>query len=110
MNFAVAAYLGLVIVMSVVSFATYGFDKRRAVTGGRRVPERTLLLLAFVGGGPGSVLGQRWFRHKTKKASFLIAFWVVVVMHIALVGAVAYRLQATSWTDGIEHPRPISPG
>ena len=52
-----AAYLGLVAVTSLVSFAAYGFDKRRAATGGRRVPERTLLVLAFLGGWPGAILG-----------------------------------------------------
>jgi len=43
-------------VTSLASFAAYGFDKRRAATGGRRVPERTLLVLALVGGWPGSIL------------------------------------------------------
>ena len=89
---AVAAYLGLVALTSIVSFAAYGFDKRRAATGGRRVPERTLLLLAFMGGWPGSILAQRQFRHKTKKVPFLIAFWVIAVLHLVLVGAVAYKL------------------
>ncbi len=84
-------YLGLVAVMSLVSFVAYGFDKRRAGGGGRRVPERTLLLLAFLGGWPGSVLAQRWFRHKTRKVKFLIPFWIVTALHVALVGAVAYK-------------------
>jgi len=105
-----AAYLGLVAVMSLASFAAYGFDKRRAATGGRRVPERTLLVLAFLGGWPGSILAQRQFRHKTRKASFLIAFWVVVVLHVVLVGAVAYRLLGSPRTEGVERPRPISQG
>jgi uncharacterized membrane protein YsdA (DUF1294 family) len=86
------AYLGLVALASVASFAAFGFDKRRATTGGRRVPERTLLLLAFLGGWPGSILAQRQFRHKTQKVSFLFAFWAVVVLHVVLVGAVAYKL------------------
>ncbi len=87
-----AAYLGSVAVASVVSFAAYGLDKRRAAAGGRRVPERTLLLLAFLGGWPGAILAMRQFRHKTRKVPFRIAFWVAVVLHVVLVGAVAYRL------------------
>jgi uncharacterized membrane protein YsdA (DUF1294 family) len=43
------------------------------------VPERTLHLLALLGGWPGAILGQRHFRHKTRKVSFLFAFWAVVV-------------------------------
>jgi uncharacterized membrane protein YsdA (DUF1294 family) len=51
-----------------------------------------LHLLAFLGGWPGALLGQRQFRHKTKKVSFLIAFWVVVVLHVGVAGAVAYSV------------------
>jgi uncharacterized membrane protein YsdA (DUF1294 family) len=89
------SYLGLVAVTSLITFAAYGLDKRRAVLGGRRVPERTLLLLAFLGGWPGAILAQRRFRHKTRKVAFLVAFWAVVVLHVAVVGAAAYTLRHT---------------
>jgi uncharacterized membrane protein YsdA (DUF1294 family) len=91
-----AAYLGLVAVMSLASFAAYGFDKWLATTGGRRVPERTLHLLAFLGGWPGAILAQRQFRHKTRKLPFLIAFWFVVVLHLAVVGAVAHAIYGSA--------------
>lgn len=90
MSPAALIYLGFLIGMSIICFAVYGLDKRRAVTSGRRVPEQTLHVLAFLGGWPGALLGQRQFRHKTKKLPFLIVFWLVVVLHIATVGAVAY--------------------
>ena len=105
-----AAYLGLVAVTSVASFAAYGLDKRRAAAGGRRVPERTLHLLALLGGWPGAILAQRQFRHKTRKVPFLIAFWAVVVLHVAVVGAVAYTLFGPPRTEAVESPRPISQG
>src|SRR6187455_1139844 len=89
---AFVIYLGLVFVMSAVCFTAYGLDKRLAVNGSRRVPENTLQLLALLGGWPGALLGQRQFRHKTKKVSFLIVFWLVVVLHVAIVGAAAYAL------------------
>src|SRR5687767_3433503 len=110
MWYAAYAYLGLVAVTSLASFATYGFDKRRAAGGGRRGPERALLVLAFLGGWPGAILAQRQFRHKTRKLSFLVAFWVVVVLHVALVGAVAYRLLGTPWGEAAGSLRPISQG
>ena len=89
---AFATYLGIVLVMSLACFVAYGWDKRRAANGGRRVPESTLQLLAFFGGWPGALIGQRHFRHKTKKLSFLIVFWAVVVVHVAIVGSVAYAV------------------
>lgn len=88
------AYLGLVAATSLATFAAYGLDKRRAAVGGRRVPERTLHLLAFLGGWPGAILARRQCRHKTRKLPLRIAFWAVVVLHVAVVGAVAYKTGA----------------
>src|ERR1700728_3211504 len=89
---ATVAYLIVVGVMSIVCFLAYGLDKRQAINGGRRVSERTLQLLAFLGGWPGALLAQRHFRHKTQKVKFRIVFWIVVVPHVGIVGAVAYAV------------------
>jgi uncharacterized membrane protein YsdA (DUF1294 family) len=89
------AYLTVVVVMSLACFVAYGLDKRRAVTGSRRISERTLHLMAFFGGWPGALFGQRHFRHKTQKVSFRIVFWMVVVLHSGIVAAVAYVLITT---------------
>ena len=90
MMIAIAIYLGIVLVMSLACFVAYGWDKRSAAKGSRRVPEHTLHILTLLGGWPGALLGQRHFRHKTKKLSFLIVFWCVVVLHFAIVGTAAY--------------------
>ena len=90
MTNAIVIYLSLVLVMSLACFVAYGWDKGRAANGSRRVPEQTLHILALFGGWPGALLGQRHFRHKTKKLSFLIVFWCVVVLHVAVVGTAAY--------------------
>ena len=94
---AAGAYLVVVAAMSCACFAAYGLDKRRAAAGDRRVPERALHLMAFLGGWPGALVGQRQFRHKTRKVPFLIAFWAVVVLHVALVATVAYALATGRW-------------
>jgi uncharacterized membrane protein YsdA (DUF1294 family) len=85
-------YLGLILVMSCVTLAAYGFDKRQARSSGRRIPERTLHLLALLGGWPGALLAQQLFRHKTAKVSFLIVFWFTVLLHLGIVGAVTYAV------------------
>jgi uncharacterized membrane protein YsdA (DUF1294 family) len=92
MQTAIAAYLIVVAVMSLVCFIAYGWDKRQAINGGRRVSEQTLHLMAFLGGWPGALIGQRQFHHKTQKVPFRIVFWMVVVLHIGIVGAVAYAI------------------
>ena len=92
MIIAAVVYGIVVAVMSLVCFLAYGLDKRKAVKGNRRVSERTLHLMAFLGGWPGALLGQRHFRHKTQKVSFRLVFWMVVVCHVGIVGAVTYAL------------------
>lgn len=61
----------LVLLLNLVALATYGYDKWRSRReGARRVPERTLLWLVFLGGWVGAWLGMTWFRHKTQKQPF----------------------------------------
>ena len=65
------AALGLI---NIVTLIVYAADKRiaQARKGGRRVPERTLLLLSFAGGCVGALLGMFVCRHKTRHIRFLI--------------------------------------
>lgn len=88
-------YLAAVVVLSLTSFVFYGYDKRQAALGGRRIPEATLHWLALFGGIPGAIAGQQVFRHKTQKLSFRVVFWLVVVVHVAcVVGIIAILTQS----------------
>lgn len=91
---AALIYLAVLLALSVATTLTYWWDKRRAERGGRRVPELTLHLLAFLGGWPGAWWAQRRLRHKTRKVPFQVAFWLLVAAHLAAVGATAYLLFA----------------
>ena len=73
--------------MSLVTFAAYGIDKRRAKSGGRRISEARLHWLALLGGWPGAFAGQQFFRHKTQKLAFRFIFWSSVALHLALIAA-----------------------
>lgn len=75
----------VVIGFSVIAFAAYGLDKRRAQNGGRRIPEKGLHLMALLGGWPGALAGQRTFRHKTRKLRFQILFWLCVLLNMGIV-------------------------
>ena len=70
--------------MSLVLFAVMGADKRRAKAGAWRVPEKTLFLLALLGGALGGVLGMRTFRHKTKHWTFAWGFPILTLLQLAL--------------------------
>ncbi len=59
------------IVVNIVGFIVFGFDKLQSKRRGWRVPETKLLALAFL--GPfGAWGGMLLFRHKTRKTKFII--------------------------------------
>lgn len=70
-------FLLVTCVVSLATFFVYGWDKRQAVRNAQRVPEKTLHLLAVLGGWPGALLAQHFFRHKNRKASFQMVFWLI---------------------------------
>lgn len=57
-------------VASIIGFFAMGIDKAKAKADAWRIPEKTLLLIAFAGGGAGVWLGMEAFRHKTKHLQF----------------------------------------
>lgn len=69
------------LVISVVTYFVYAWDKRRARAKGQREPERMLHLLGFLGGWPGAFVAQRRLRHKCAKVSYQIVFWMIVTIH-----------------------------
>lgn len=68
--------------VSLVTFAAYGMDKRRALSHHRRISERTLHLLELAGGFPGAFLAQRVFHHKRRKTRYMLIFWLIVAGHV----------------------------
>ncbi|MFN3202809.1 MAG: DUF1294 domain-containing protein [Bradymonadia bacterium] len=81
---------GVYLVMSVVSFVMYAWDKRAATKGHRRTPEKTLHLVDLLGGWPGGWLAMRTVRHKTQKRSFRMVFWATVALHVLGWGGVIW--------------------
>lgn len=59
-------------VINFITWVTYGLDKGRAKSGKWRIPERTLLLLALIGGSLGALAGMIMFHHKTKQNSLSV--------------------------------------
>lgn len=74
-----AAYLAVV---NLLAFALFSQDKRAAVAGRRRIPERTLLGLAAVGGSLGAVAAQQLLRHKTRKEPFRTLLDLILVAQV----------------------------
>ncbi|WP_152223926.1 DUF1294 domain-containing protein [Pseudomonas sp. SCB32] len=76
-----AWFLLLYPLFSVLTFLAYWRDKRSAERDAWRTPEQSLHLLELLGGWPGALLAQQVFRHKTRKLSFQLVFWAIVLVH-----------------------------
>lgn len=77
--------------VGLVTFAAFGWDKRCAERGARRIPERTLHALEMFGGWPGALLGMQAFRHKRRKPGYFIVTWAIALGHC--LGFVAWLLR-----------------
>lgn len=71
--------------INLVGFLLMGIDKGRAKLGQWRIRERTLFLVALLGGSVGSLTGMFLFRHKTKHFSFLVGMPAILLIQIALL-------------------------
>ncbi|MBT2185694.1 DUF1294 domain-containing protein [Sphingobium nicotianae] len=78
-------FLLALLAINLAAFVGFGIDKGRARTGGWRISEATLLLLAVVGGTIGAYLGRWHFRHKTRKTAFSLALHLIAVAQFALL-------------------------
>lgn len=84
-------------IMSLVCFILFFIDKKRAETGGWRVKEYYLHVVTLLGGWPGALLGQKFLRHKTKKWSYRIILWLIILVHVALWAYFIYGLSTKFW-------------
>lgn len=82
-------YSGLIlylIVINVVTFAVFGFDKYKAIRQEWRIRESTLLGLSLIGGSIGGWIAMYAFHHKTKKVQFFVGVPVILLLQIVVFG------------------------
>jgi uncharacterized membrane protein YsdA (DUF1294 family) len=75
----------LLLFYNVVVFAVYAWDKWKAQHHAWRVPERTLLWLAFCAGAPGALGGIFLIHHKTRKPKFTVGVSAMLALQGALL-------------------------
>ncbi len=72
------------IIISVVSVALTAYDKSASWKRAWRVPERTLLWLAALGGALFMYITMKLIRHKTRHAKYMIPLPVFIVIHAVI--------------------------
>lgn len=75
--------LGYLCAINLVAIVAAAVDKYRAVHGGWRIRERTLLVLGFLGGAPGAFLAMLLIRHKTRRLKFMLTLPIVALLQAA---------------------------
>ena len=82
---SVLQYLPLLYLLAInlLAFLIYGLDKWKAKREKWRVPEKTLFLLALLGGSVGALAGMRAFHHKTRKWYFRFGIPAILSLQIA---------------------------
>ncbi|NCC85762.1 MAG: DUF1294 domain-containing protein [Clostridia bacterium] len=76
--------IGIILWNSVV-FLLYFLDKAKARHGRWRIPERVLLWISVLGGGPGAFMGMQLFRHKTRHTRFRIIIPLAAILQLTLI-------------------------
>lgn len=77
----ITAYLVLV---NAAAFVLMLADKQKARRGAWRIPEKTLLGIAAIGGSIGAILGMYLCRHKTRHAAFSLGLPLILAVQIWL--------------------------
>lgn len=73
------------LIWNLLVFTVFGLDKQFARSDMRRVAERVLILLSYLGGGVGAISGMYIFRHKRQKLIFKITTPIAAVVSIILL-------------------------
>ena len=83
------------LIINLLTFAVNGIDKAKAKKGAWRIPEKSLLLLAVIGGSIGAWLGIRLWRHKTMHPQFKWGVPLILLIQLALSVCYFYGTQST---------------
>jgi len=71
-----------ILVINMIAFGAMGLDKFKAQKGMWRTKEKTLFILAAIGGCIGAIAGMYTFRHKTKHNQFVYGMPIILIAQI----------------------------
>jgi uncharacterized membrane protein YsdA (DUF1294 family) len=77
----------LFLLVNLMTFCVFWWDKAAARQGHWRVSEARLLQFAFIGGSLGAFAAQRLLRHKTRKEPFRTQLMAILILHAVLIPA-----------------------
>lgn len=78
-------YIGLWVIMTLITLMAYKTDKKRAIKNQWRIKESTLLILSFALGSIGGLISLYVLRHKNKHWYFVAVNLLSLILHIGLL-------------------------
>ena len=78
-------FLLYLLLINAAAFVLMLADKVKARKNRWRIPERTLIGSALLGGSIGALLGMYTFRHKTRHLKFTLGVPAILIAQIALL-------------------------
>ncbi|MBR4109219.1 MAG: DUF1294 domain-containing protein [Oscillospiraceae bacterium] len=72
------------LIINALSFLLMLIDKQKAKKDRWRIPEKTLIAFALLGGSLGAIAGMKLFRHKTKHPKFSVGLPVILAVQVVL--------------------------
>jgi uncharacterized membrane protein YsdA (DUF1294 family) len=78
--------------INLIGFIIMGIDKQKAKSNQWRIREKTLFIIAIIGGSIGSILGMKYFRHKTKHKTFTYGMPLILIIQVFLLYLIQYLL------------------
>lgn len=80
------------IIINIVGFIIMGVDKKKAIKGAWRIPEKTFFIISAVGGSVGSLLGMFIFRHKTKHWYFVVFIPLILIAQVVIAIVISQNI------------------
>ena len=72
------------LIINFIGFFTMLYDKKLAIKNKFRVSEKSIFVLALLGGALGVYIGMYTFRHKTKHLKFTVLIPITIIINAFL--------------------------
>ena len=85
-------FLCYLFLINAAGFLLMLIDKKKAINRKRRIPEKTLMTVAVIGGSLGSLIGMYTFHHKTRKNKFKLGIPAALFVQVCLIIYLIYAV------------------
>lgn len=85
MDIKIQLFIIYILAINIVAIIITGYDKLCAKKHSWRVKERTLMLIATLGGSVGMYITMQLIRHKTRHLKFMLGIPLIMILQIALI-------------------------